>query len=53
LTYSDPKNLNYVRGEIDLKDKAVSAKIHGKSKDNLEILTKEGSFLFKEMHKGD
>lgn len=49
LSYTDPKNTTQVRGYIDFKDKNVIVKIYGKMKDSLEIISKDGSFIFKEM----
>eukprot|EP00347_Sterkiella_histriomuscorum_P004693 403359467 len=53
LTYTDPKNLNQVRGHIDLKDQSITTKIYGKMKDQFEIITKYGNFMFKELQKGN
>ena len=54
LQYTDPKNLDKVRGEIDLKERTIIAKMPAKTRDQIEIISREGgSFIFKEMHKGD
>ena len=41
LTYYDPKNLDFVRGEVDLKSRYVAVKVTGKGKDQIEIITKD------------
>ena len=37
LTYYDPKNLDVVRGEVDLKNPDITIKFSGKQKDTIEI----------------
>jgi len=47
LSYFDPKNLSVPRGEIDLKNSNVIVKLTGKTRDHLEIITKEQTYIFK------
>jgi hypothetical protein len=47
LTYYDPKNLEVVRGEIDLKNRNIIVKLTGKAKDYIEIITKDDTYIFK------
>ncbi len=47
LTYYDPKNLDQIKGEMDLKNRHVSVKITGKSKDLIEITSRDQTFVFK------
>ena len=48
LRYYDPKNLNLVRGEINLKSPSVTFKFLGKTKDTFEINDGQNTYLFKE-----
>jgi hypothetical protein len=47
LSYTDPKNVDQIRGYIDLKNKDVFVKVQGKSRSHIEITTKDGNYLFK------
>ena len=47
LTYSDPKILNQVKGSIDLNDMHTIVKFTGKQREQLEILTKDQTFIFR------
>lgn len=47
FSYFDPKNLEDPKGEIDLKHSSVIVKLTGRSKDYLEIITKDHSYCFK------
>ncbi|CDW71498.1 phosphoinositide-dependent protein kinase i [Stylonychia lemnae] len=53
LSYTDPKNLDQIRGYIDLKNKGIFVKILGKSRNHIEITTKDDNYLFKEVNKGN